>query len=248
MKILKELKKSEFIIYAIALMLVTAGYFSYTTNLEESVETYAEENQILGEETNTTEDDSNIGDATLVNSEDVVDENTMIDTSIAETEDTESSANNIDDTDNDDETMIDTADTNDNSELDNTTDTSSTTESTNDSDDYFASSKLDRDTNFASMISTYTAMIENDNVSETQKGVAMQEITKINETKSAIMICENLISTKGFKNCVIFINNDSVNVVVQKDGGLTKDGVAQIQNIISREIGTKIENIHITEK
>ena len=42
----KGFKKNEIVIYAIALMLVTAGYFNYTANIENnSVETYAEEAQ-----------------------------------------------------------------------------------------------------------------------------------------------------------------------------------------------------------
>ena len=42
----KGFKKNEIVIYAIALMLVTAGYFNYTANIENtSVETYAEETQ-----------------------------------------------------------------------------------------------------------------------------------------------------------------------------------------------------------
>ena len=77
-------------------------------------------------------------------------------------------------------------------------------------------------------------------------GEALQNA--LNNTKNAIMICENLILTKGFNNCVIFINEESVNVVVNVNDGLTTDKVAKVQNVISRELGTQIENIHITEK
>ena len=42
----KGFKKNEIVIYAIALMLVTAGYFNYTANIDKnSIETYAEETQ-----------------------------------------------------------------------------------------------------------------------------------------------------------------------------------------------------------
>ena len=61
------------------------------------------------------------------------------------------------------------------------------------------------------------------------------------------MICENLIKTKGFENSVIFVNGDSVSIVV-KDEQLTTEKVAQIQNIISREMNAKVENIHIMTK
>ena len=179
----KGFKKNEVIIYAIALMLVTAGYFNYSSNVENSSIEFATEDAGNNE-------DEDIGDAKLVDSKNIVDEQP----------------------------------------------------------DYFASSKLERDTNYADTLSTYTKIIEDNSVSETQKSIAMKEITKINDTKNAIKITENLLSTKGFDNYVVFVNNESINVVVKTEGGLNKQKVAQIQNIISREFDCRIENIHITEK
>lgn len=114
-------------------------------------------------------------------------------------------------------------------------------------DDYFESSKLARDTMYSQTLATYKEMLNNPNVSEEQKAIVTQEISELNKEKSAIMICENLIATKGFSNCVIFVNTDSVSVVVEADE-LKTDEIAQIQNIISREMCTKVENIHIMTK
>ena len=61
------------------------------------------------------------------------------------------------------------------------------------------------------------------------------------------MICENLIKTKGFEDVVIFVNGDSISVIVE-DEQLSPAEVAQIQNIISREMSAKVENIHISNK
>ena len=61
------------------------------------------------------------------------------------------------------------------------------------------------------------------------------------------MVCENLITTKGFSNCVIFVNTDSISVVIESDE-LKTDEIAQIQNIISREMGAEVEDIHIMTK
>ena len=61
------------------------------------------------------------------------------------------------------------------------------------------------------------------------------------------MICENLIETKGFENCVIFVNVDRISVIVRADE-LKTDEIAQIQNIVSREMNAKVENIHIMTK
>ena len=61
------------------------------------------------------------------------------------------------------------------------------------------------------------------------------------------MISENLIIAKGFKNVVIFANEGSISVVIQADE-LKPEEVAQIQNIVARELNCKVENIHISTK
>ena len=114
-------------------------------------------------------------------------------------------------------------------------------------DDYFAASKLERNDMYSEMIEVYERMIENSNVSETQKGIATNEIYNINTTKNAIMICENLIKNKGFEDVVVFSNNNSINVIV-KATDLQTEHIAQIQNIISRELNASAENIHISCK
>lgn len=114
-------------------------------------------------------------------------------------------------------------------------------------DGYFQESKLSRDTMYSQTLETYQKILNNTNVSEEQKGIVTQEITELNKEKNAIMICENLISTKGFKNCVIFVNVESISVIVESHE-LKPDEIAQIQNIISREMNAKVENIHIMTK
>ena len=120
-------------------------------------------------------------------------------------------------------------------------------ESNNNSNDYYEESKLQRDTMYSQTLETYKEMLNNSNVSEEQKAIITQEITNVNKEKNAIMVCENLITTKGFSNCVIFVNTDSVSVVVEDDN-LKSEEIAQIQNIISREMNAKVENIHIMTK
>ena len=61
------------------------------------------------------------------------------------------------------------------------------------------------------------------------------------------MIAENLIKNKGFKYFLIFVNNDSISVVVRAEK-LQESDIAQIQSIVQRELGAKVENIHISNK
>ena len=112
---------------------------------------------------------------------------------------------------------------------------------------YFTQSRLDRDTMYSQTLDTYQKIIENESISADQKAIAQKEISKINEQKNSIMIAENLIKVKGFEDLIIFINGENVSVIVKSDKLEEKD-IAQIQNIVTRELGVKIENINISNK
>lgn len=113
------------------------------------------------------------------------------------------------------------------------------------SDDYFVKTRLDRENMYSKMLESYEKIINNEQITSDQKAIAVQEIDNINKYKNGIMISENLIKNKGFKDAVILINNNSVSVVVKKDMLLETD-VVKIQNIIETKLGFKIENITIS--
>ena len=223
-------KKNQVIIYVIALMLVTAGYLNYTTNTSEQVSAQT----AMEMEANDDMQIADIGDATLVNSNDIV-ENTTDETV---TNRMTNSANIVNTTE---------ANTNTTTNMSNENTTSTETNATITNDEYFTKSRLERDTMYSQMIESYEKVLNSSNSLETQKQSATEEIKKINDTKNSIMICENLIRTKGFTNNIIFINGDSISVIVGVQE-LKQEEVAQIQNIISRELKAEIENIHISTK
>ena len=222
------LKKNQLAILVIALMLVTAGYLNYISNQE-----------TLQTGTNTVEGSDQyaaIGDATLVNSGELLEEKDK--QNILNTiENAQASTNIVENT----QTSTNT--------IENTVETSSiqTNTETKNNDDYFTSSKLQREKMYSQMLETYQKILENNSISQEQKGISEQEIAKINQTKNAIMIAENLISTKGFENSVIFVNDTSVSVIVKAEK-LEQEQIAQIQNIVSRELKVELENIHISNK
>lgn len=189
-----KIKKGSIIVYVLALVLVTAGYWTYISKESGTLETVSIANQNT---TNTT--DEHLGDATLVSNSEVIEKEDEKDTTLTK------------------------------------------------QDEYFQESKLSRDTMYSQTLETYQGILNNSNVSEEQKAIVTQEIAKLNEEKNAIMICENLMLTKGFEKCVIFVNVDSISVIVGVEE-LKSDEIAQIQNIISREMKAKVENIHIMTK
>ena len=235
MKIMKGLlKKNQVIIYVIALMLVTAGYLNYTTNTAEQVSAQT----AMEMEANDDMQIADIGDATLVSSE-AVNENEVTENTTVNENGNTSNTNEI----TTEETNKDIAQNTNTSENNTTSQTTSAVTT----DEYFTKSKLERDTMYSQMIESYEKVLNSSNSLETQKQSATEEIKKINDIKNSIMICENLISTKGFTKNIIFVNGDSISVIIGVEQ-LQQEEVAQIQNIISRELHAEIENIHISTK
>lgn len=226
---MKFVKKNQVIIYVTALMLVVAGYFSFTTtdDMNSAIQASSSEEELIKM--------ANIGDAQLVSSNVYNEENNVIEN------------NNINE-----KNEISSNTNNENNEIsenrilnDNTVVTSSN--NSKDKSDYFSKSKLERDTMYSQMIESYENILNSSNSLETQKQAAQEEITKINNIKNSIMISENLIKTKGFEDVVVFVNRDSISIIVDDDN-LNQEKVAQIQNIISREMNAEAENIHISNK
>ena len=222
---MKLFKKNQIIIYVIVLMLMTAGYLNYTTNSKK--QTSVETSMQLESKDDTKLAD--IGDATLVNSNDVATQNTTNEAKTTNSVKDETNTNNVmlEDDETSEETALQTSSAN--------------------SNDYFVKSKMEREAMYSQMIETYEKVLNSTNSIETQKQSATQEIQKINETKNSIMICENLIKTKGFENNIIFFNLESISIIVGVEE-MKQEEVAQIQNIIAREMKAKIENIHIATK
>ena len=203
------LKKNQIIISAIAVMLIAAGYMSYTTKEKTALQTAA-----LAD----TEQYAELGDATLVSANVETEEN-------QQTEESNIIENNIS------QNREQTINTN-----------SQTTEN-----QYFAESRLEREKMYSQMLESYEKILSNSQISDAQKEISENEIKNINDTKNSIMITENLIKNKGFEDLVIFINGDSISIII-KAKELSEEQIAQIQNIVTRELKTDIENIHISCK
>lgn len=113
--------------------------------------------------------------------------------------------------------------------------------------DYFAQTRIERANTYAEQIETYENIIVSNSVSDEQKNKAQEEINRINKIRNSITIAENLIKLKGFEEVVILVNTSSINVIIDNVEP-SKEQLAQIQNIVSREFEIEIEKIHITSK
>ena len=114
-------------------------------------------------------------------------------------------------------------------------------------DSYFVTSKLERANMYSQTIANYQKVLDSQNVSEEQRAITTQEITRVTQTQNAIMICENLLLAKGFEKSIIFVNDKSISVIIGKES-LSQEEIAQIQNIIARELNAEVNDIHISTK
>ena len=241
---MKILKKNQIVIIVIAVMLITAGYLNYESG--DSKDFLATSNLMNSEEV------AEIGDAKLVNSNNITDQNSQNTSSKKEknniNEDNKA-VNELVENENEDEdeseTIVKTkANNKENEENKDTKETSAKAEQ---ADSYFATSRLSRDTMYSQMIESYEKILQNQSISTEQKAIAQTEIKKINDLKNSIMITENLIKTKGFSDVIIFVNDTSVNAIIKADT-LKQEDTAKVQNIITRELKVDIDNVHISSK
>lgn len=215
---MRIIKRNQLIILVISLMLITAGYLNFTSDSNTSKETA----KLFAE----------LGDATLVST------NAIVENNETEIENTVASNNAVV------ENTVSNDASNDASNVEeNTVETNA--EAVDET--YFTTSKLERENMYSQMLETYQQIYNNTEASTDQKTSAIEEIAKINKTKNAIMIAENLLSAKGFKSIVIFVNENSISVIAGETE-LKAEQIAQIQNIVSRELNVDAGIIHISTK
>lgn len=206
---MKVLKRNQLIILVISLMLVTAGYLNFTSTNEKM-----ENKDVVAE----------LGDATLVSNNNVVNESQRENKEEKKQNDNESEVINENETIGENEAV-----------------------ETNQEDTYFTTSKLERENIYSQMLESYQEIYNNVNSTVEQKNLAIEDISKINEKRNAIMIAENLVKAKGFEDIVIFSNSNSVSVIIKAEK-LEPEQIAQIQNIVSRELEVGAEAISISTK
>ncbi len=111
---------------------------------------------------------------------------------------------------------------------------------------YFTQSRLTRQKSKEDALDLLESVIASANSSESVKQQAntkKMEIAANNKTEATI---ENLIKAKGFTDCVAFIDEESVDVVVTGNG-LQDNEVAQIQEIVVSQTKVKPSQVKIVE-
>lgn len=226
------IKKNQFIITALAIMIAIAGYLNYAQK-------NGAENQYLAVNNMENDDKINVMD---ISDEDILAENQALNQAI-------SKENNIDVADNEIEGQEDVLNEINSLDLDleNTANEAKDTILSNGTNslEMITEIKLNREQVRAQNKEVLMGIINNEGLSEEQKQNAVNELiasTAISEKEAA---AERLLEAKGFKDVVVSITDDTVDVVVNMSE-LSDADRAQIEDIVKRKTEMAAEKIVIT--
>lgn len=119
-------------------------------------------------------------------------------------------------------------------------------ENVSQSNDYFAQARLTRSKSRDEAVTAMRTMMDDESLDSAKKAELSMQAAKIAmaiETEGKI---ENLIRAKGFEDCMVYCENDKVDVVVQTSGLLDNE-VLQIRDVVLGETDVAVENISIIE-
>lgn len=114
-------------------------------------------------------------------------------------------------------------------------------------EDFFEKSRLERDTGRSKATESLRSIAENEGCDEDIRRDAENRMIAMASRMEAESAAEAEIRAKGFSDCVVYINEDAVTVVVKSETELTGSDAARIQEILVREAGVDPSRISISQ-
>lgn len=121
-----------------------------------------------------------------------------------------------------------------------------TTEEAADSDEYFSSAKLKRTQSYDEVISNVEKILSDDNLENSEKNKLSVMLADYQEDMKVQTDTENLISAKTGNECLVIINGDACQVILEKNT-LNDTLILQITEIIEKNTNIFSENLTIIE-
>ncbi len=216
-----SLKRNQIIITALVVMIAVAGYLNYVDRKDKTatgitLNDKGEISALIPTEIMTADTEGEIGTALTI------DDNPMIAT-LSDAD--QNSTLYVSDTTSDPGTAV----------FVNTTQDSS----------YFVQAKLNREQARAKEKEILTEVINNTNIEQLKKAEAADSIMEIQKRIEKETAAEAMIESKGFAEVYVRIDDESVDVVVNKEA-LTDAEIAQIEDIVKRKTGMRPDQIHIS--
>ncbi|MFV0498115.1 MAG: SpoIIIAH-like family protein [Candidatus Fimivivens sp.] len=115
-----------------------------------------------------------------------------------------------------------------------------------DAEAFFAEAKISRQKTRDEAVQTLKNLIESDAITPEQRTELALQTTSMAQAVETEGKIENLIKAKGFTECMVYYDTERVDVIVKTNGLLTNE-VAQMKDIIVKEVTVPDENIAIIE-
>ena len=114
--------------------------------------------------------------------------------------------------------------------------------------EYFSQARLSRQQARDEAVSILTRTAESAAYTEEARTAASTGIQVMADNAVVESRIENLVIAKGYEDCVTFVNDNGVNVIVSKtENGLTDTDVAKIRDIVISEASVTADVIKIME-
>ena len=110
---------------------------------------------------------------------------------------------------------------------------------------FSASAKLNREQVRSKNEASLLEIINNTDISEDMKADAIASMNRMTDRAEKELDAELLLEAKGFKDSVVSINDDSVDVIVGA-AEITDEQTAQIEDIVTRKTERNVSDIVIT--
>lgn len=114
--------------------------------------------------------------------------------------------------------------------------------------DYFDAARLTRQQARDSSLAILRESSESETLSQEARDKAAAELSALAKNAIAEAQIENLVKAKGFRDCVAFIDENGIEVVVSAmSTGLMPEDVSKITDIVVSETGIPVQDITIIE-
>ncbi len=114
-----------------------------------------------------------------------------------------------------------------------------------DESSYFIQAKLEREQSRAKQKDLLNEMLNNEKLDSQKKSDAADQMLEIQKRIEKETAAEAMIEAKGFKEVYVRIDDDTVDVVVDR-AQLTDSEIAQIEDIVKRKTGADADKIRIS--
>ena len=118
--------------------------------------------------------------------------------------------------------------------------------STEGENDYFAQVRLARMTSRDEAVETLASILGGGDLSHEENATYTSEAMTLSALSESENTVESLIKAQGFQDCVVYLSDNSANIVVKSEGLIPAEA-AQIKDILLTEVTIPAENIRIFE-